>query len=192
MKKEWRSYITVCFIKIQPLMFSLRLHRFMHFLKVIKKTTKYKEYDLIMSHKFDNRDELNFELYYKAPDNNIKKHVLSCRLDGLWKDKSKIQNPVQVFDSHKEGDYFQSFINRQNKEYKLSPNVSFAAIFHEIMNENRHEFCFIKNIYSTSKLDSISNGNSFSESAESFWKKQVENNFASWVENEARYRAILD
>ena len=186
MRKGWRKYIKKYIIKIEPLMFSLRLHSFMYFIKTIKKTYKFKEYKLVMRHKFDNIYELHFELHHTCP-NNIKTHVLNCTLEALWYDKQKMEDNDMSYCLYKEGDYFQCSLNRENKDFKLSPNISFTAVFHEIIRNKRYEFEFIKNIYSTSKLSH----NSFSGDAQMFWEKQVKNGFATLIEEEGRYKAII-
>lgn len=118
---------------------------------------------------YNDKDEIHFSLYSR---DKSKSHLLSCSLKSL--------------DGN--GNYFQINIHRKTRE--VLPKTSFGAVFHKIIREHRNDFSFIKEIYSTSPYNTISN--SLSDDGYRFWEKQVENNFAIWIEDENRFKAILE
>ena len=125
--------------------------------------------------------------------NEKKEEVLlwECNLMGLWRDWSIRELPdlKRTWGLHTQGDYFQQTITRHNNE--LHPHISYTAIFHQIIRENRQVFSFIKNIYSTAELGWLSMGYHISIDGNRFWVKQFENLLAERIEEQGRYRAIL-
>lgn len=180
MSKGWRNYISPYLLKCEKRMLYFRLHTLINHLKIETKEIYYKDYKLSVRYFYDDKYEIHFNLYFVDPQNKVQTLVFSCTLNSLDKKGSEMLT----------GDYFQSHIDRKTKE--ILPKVSFGAIFHEIIRENRSCFDFIKNIYSTSKDDVIGNGYSLSDDGYSFWEKQVANNLAVWIDGEKRFKAILN
>lgn len=167
MDLKWRKYLSPCFLKFRNQLERLKLYTFIDFLRVETMTIYHEKYKLIVRYYYDNKDELHFSLFYLSQN-----PVFSCTLKSL----------------NANGRYFQMHIARKTKD--ILPKISFAAVFQKIIRENRNYFHFIKEIYSTSPDNSLSN--SLSLDGQRFWEKQVENNFAIWIEEEKRFRAILD
>lgn len=152
--------------------------------------TQYQNYTLTTEDQQGDQ-ELYFRLYYQENVNEAKIEVWNCTLKGLWEDEYEKETPDlrRCWDLHQEGDYFQQTITRLDTSL---PNISFTAIFHEIIRNNRIDFDFINNIYSTSTLSWLSMGYNIYPQAVNFWTTQVENGFAEKIENESRFRAILE
>jgi hypothetical protein len=114
-----------------------------------------------------------------------------CGLDALWEDDSVRPTPDlrRVWDMHSEGDYYQQTLQRHNRE--LHPHLSYTAVFHEMIRNNRTNLKFIRNIYSTSSLDWLSMGYRIYPLALQFWQIQEQGGYATYVVDEQRYRAVL-
>lgn len=140
---------------------------------------------------FDIEDTHNVHVYLKDSNNFFSETLWECHLQGLWEDDSIRENDELriIWDMHNEGDFFQQTLKRHNK--KLHPNISYTAWFHNLIIKKREELAFIKNLYSTSMLEWLSMGFTFSEDAENFWKKQVQNGHAQYIVNQERYRLII-
>ncbi len=167
MNIKWRKYLSPCLLKHEKQLRSLKLYRFINFLKLETFEVYHNGYKLSVRYFYEDKDEIHFNLYYQ-----IKNPVFSCTLKRL--------------DSN--GGYFQIHINRNTKD--ILPKTSLGAIFQKIIREHRNDFTFINEIYSTSPDNNISN--SLSPTGHRFWEKQVENNLAIWIEDENRFKAILE
>lgn len=125
--------------------------------------------------------------------NENKEEILlwECALMGLWRNDTERETPelLMVWGMHNIGDYFQQTLVRHDST--LHSHTSYTAVFHDIIRENRQDFDFIKNIYSTSNLNWLSMGFHYSIDAKRFWDMQVEKNVAEFIEAEERYRALL-
>lgn len=152
---------------------------------------EYQNYTLVMEGQQGDH-ELSFKLYYQENDEQDKKEMWNCTLKGLWEDEYERETPELrlCWDLHQEGDYFQQTIARL--EENLLRNISFTAIFHEIIRINREDFNFINNIYSTSTMKELSMGYKIYPGATRFWTTQVANGFAETIEDELRFKAILE
>jgi hypothetical protein len=152
---------------------------------------EYQNYTLAMEGQQGDH-ELSFKLYYQENDEQDKKEMWNCTLKGLWEDEYERETAELrlCWDLHQEGDYFQQTIARL--EEKLLRNISFTAIFHEIIRINREDFNFINNIYSTSTMKELSMGYKIYPGATRFWTTQVANGFAEIIEDELRFKAILE
>jgi hypothetical protein len=191
MKEGWRNYISPHLLKCEKQLRFLHLFKFIRFLKYETIIVYYKAFKLKMMHSFNDKFELAFELFYIEPNNKNETHVLNCTLQGLWVNNPTMKgNTENLF--YGQGDYYQSSLNRENKDFRLSPDVSFAATFQEIIRNKRKEFGFIKGLFSTSKNVAISKGGTLSDKGYMFWEKQVANKLAVWIDGEKRFKAILN
>lgn len=142
------------------------------------KTIKYESYELNSRCLYNDKSTVHFTLLFYNQIGASPVHVFTCTLRCLFREEA----------GYIEGDYYQGFINREDRDGVIAPEVSLTRIVHEILRRNRVVFPFIKNLYSTE----INSGNGFTEAANNFWRKQVENNLAVWSESKGRYRAILE
>lgn len=122
---------------------------------------------------------------------NPVEELWECGLDALWEDDSVRSTPDlrRVWDMHCEGDYYQQTLQRNNKD--LHPHLSYTAVFHEMVRNNRAALKFIRNIYSTSNLDWLRMGYRIYPPALRFWQIQEERGYATYIQEEERYRAIF-
>jgi len=150
----------------------------------------YQNYILTMEGQQGDQD-LYFRLYYQENENEARTEVWNCTLKGLWEDEYEKETPDlrSCWDLHQEGDYFQQTITRLDTSL---PHISFTAIYHEIIRNNRADFEFITNIYSTSTLSWLSMGYNIYPDATRFWARQVENGLAQRIEEEFRFKAVLE
>lgn len=134
-------------------------------------------------------DTHNISVSVKCPSSD--EILWECNLKGLWKDEYEKATPdlVHIWSMHSDGDYFQHTLIRHNKT--LHPRISYTALFHEMVRNNIKQLAFIKNIYSTSEEARLSMGYTISPPAKAFWNKQVENNLASFIPAEKRFKVSL-
>lgn len=114
-----------------------------------------------------------------------------CTLEGLWKDEMERPSDdlERVWQMHEEGDFFQQTIYRHNNE--LHKGISYTALFHEMIRDNRLQLEFIRNVFSTSRLAWLSMGYAVSEDSLDFWRRQEAAGLAEFIVEEQRYKALL-
>lgn len=142
------------------------------------KNILYGSYELRSQYFIENKDTLSFTLLLHQQNGEEPVLVFNCMLKSLHNHEAGFL----------EGEYYQSHIDRLEEANIIESGTSLTKIFHEIVKTNKNEFPFIRNIYSSS----LNNGDGFSEAANSFWEKQVENNLAELDEGKGRYRVILE
>jgi hypothetical protein len=142
----------------------------------------------------DPKETLNpFEIHItlECPNLTGDEILWECTLKGLWEDDSERPTTElsRIWNMHDEGDYFQQTLIRNNRT--AHPNLSYTGVFHEMIRSNRNKIQFIRNIFSTSRLPWLSMGYELSIDAQRFWDLQQQNNWAEWIEDELRFRALI-
>lgn len=174
MTRGWRNYISPLLLKCEKIFEILHLNSFIIFLKVETKEINYNGYTLSVRYFYFDTSELNFSLFFN--NSKSKYPVLTCSLNSI--------------EELPPGNYNQSHIQRKTND--IFPKDSFGAIFHEIIRLHKEDFFMIKNIYSTSIDIQLSKGYTLSDLGYRFWEKQTENKLAVWIEDEKRFKAILN